>query len=75
MGRVVESTPMCAIPSEFPCVNPNFVGLPTRYGYTAGIRQGVQAGAITLFDAVVKHDLTDGCVVRLRLMSLALDEP
>ena len=33
---VVESIPLADFPSEFPCVNPAYVGLPTRFGYTAG---------------------------------------
>jgi carotenoid cleavage dioxygenase-like enzyme len=65
LGKVVESGPLATLPSEFPCVNPNWLGQPTRFGYTAGIRQGVAAGSITLFDAVVKHDLSDGCVSTL----------
>jgi len=59
-GAVVESTPLADFASEFPCVNRNFTGAPTRYGYSAGIRGGQAAGAITLFDAVVKHDLHTG---------------
>eukprot|EP00959_Pyramimonas_sp_CCMP1952_P096937 2026253-Pyramimonas_sp.AAC.1 len=34
-GAVVESTPLADFASEFPCVNRNFTGVPTRYGYSA----------------------------------------
>ena len=33
---VVDSIPLADFPSEFPCVKPAYVGLPSRFGYTSG---------------------------------------
>lgn len=35
-GELISSTRMCTEPSDFPCINPDFVGLPHRYAYTTG---------------------------------------
>ena len=43
-GTVVSSTRMCAEPSDFPCVNPNHVGLPYGYCYTRRVPKGDRAG-------------------------------
>lgn len=61
--RVVESAPLCAIPSDFPCVHPARVGRPTRFAYAAGERSGTH-DSITMFDALLKHDLASGDLVR-----------
>jgi carotenoid cleavage dioxygenase-like enzyme len=59
-GELVSSTRMCAEPSDFPCINPDFVGLPHRYAYTTGYQPGtepVNRMDIPSFDRVLKHDL------------------
>jgi len=62
--EVVVSEPLADFPSDFPCVNPNFVGVPSRYGYTAGIQEATVPGTITAFNSVMKHDLVKGEAVR-----------
>lgn len=43
-------------PAEFPRVNEQHTGYPTRYGYTARMA----LGEMPLFDGLVKYDLTSG---------------
>jgi carotenoid cleavage dioxygenase-like enzyme len=61
--RVVESAPLSAVPSDFPCVHPSFVGRPTRAAFAAGPAPGGR-DAIPLFDSLVRHDLASGDVTR-----------
>jgi len=35
--RVLESAPLCSLPSDFPCVHPSFVGRPARFAFSAGV--------------------------------------
>ncbi|MGF1675957.1 MAG: carotenoid oxygenase family protein [Rivularia sp. (in: cyanobacteria)] len=44
------------VPSEFPRVNDNFLGQPTRYGYAGKMKEG----SMPLFDGVIKYDLNSG---------------
>ena len=60
---VVESAPLCALPCDFPCVSPQRVGRPTRFAFSAGERT-MPGDAMTNFDALLKHDLDTGDVVR-----------
>jgi carotenoid cleavage dioxygenase len=61
--RVVESAPLSAVPSDFPVVHPARVGRPTRFAFAAGVHAGGR-DPITLFDSLVKHDLSSGDIVR-----------
>lgn len=54
-GAVVDE-PLDDIPSEFPRVNEQRLGRPTRYGYTARIAPG----SMPLFDGLIKYDLSTG---------------
>ena len=60
---VVESATLCSLPCDFPCVSPQRIGRPTRFCYSAGERFGPGEG-ITTFDALLKHDLDTGDMVR-----------
>ena len=51
-GELVSSTRMCAEPSDFPCINPDFTGLPHRFAYTTageGTGGGSQGGTVVLY--------------------------
>ena len=66
--RVVESAPLSPMASDFPAVHPAAVGRPGRYAFSAGVATGAGAPhAITLFDALLKHDLRTGGVQRRAL--------
>jgi carotenoid cleavage dioxygenase len=66
--RVVESAPLSTMASDFPAVHPAAVGRPGRYAFSAGVATGAGAPhAITLFDALLKHDLRNGGVTRRAL--------
>lgn len=54
-GAVVEE-PLDDIASEFPRVNEQHLGRPTRYGYTARIAPD----SMPLFDGLIKYDLLTG---------------
>ena len=62
--RVVESAPLAALPSDFPALHPAFLGAPARTAVAAGVRAGGGADPITLFDALIKHDLASGDFTR-----------
>jgi len=60
---LVSSERMCAQPSDFPCVNPQKVGLPHRFCYTAAYKPGtepINRMDVPSFDRVLKHDLRTG---------------
>ena len=62
-GELVSSTRMCAEPSDFPCINPDFTGLPHRFAYTTGYQPGTEPKNrmdIPSFDRVLKHDMQTG---------------
>lgn len=61
--RVVESAPLAGLPSDFPVVHPAAVGAPCRFAFAAGVATD-GAHPITLFDALLKHDLSSGDVIR-----------
>jgi carotenoid cleavage dioxygenase-like enzyme len=42
------------VPAEFPRINENFLGLPTRYGYAGKIANS----PLPLFDGVIKYDFS-----------------
>ena len=44
------------VPSEFPRVNDNFLGQPTRYGYAGKMGQG----SMPSFEGIIKYDLQSG---------------
>lgn len=54
-GIVIDG-PLDDIPSEFPRVNEQHLGRPTRYGYTAR----TAASSMPLFDGLLKYDLFTG---------------
>lgn len=54
-GAVVDE-PLDDIPSEFPRVNEQHLGRPTRYGYTARSAPS----SMPRFDGLIKHDLSTG---------------
>jgi len=56
-GDVTE-TQLDDRPGDFPRVNDDYAGLPTRYGYVA--HAATWGGGEVLFDGVVKHDLEAG---------------
>jgi len=60
---VVESAPLSALPCDFPVVHPSRVGRPTKVAFTAGERS-TKDDPITCFDALLKHNLNTGDVVR-----------
>lgn len=62
LWQVVESETVCDIYSDFPCMNPNYVGRHSRYGWSAGISMPLTS--IPTFDAILKHDLSNGQTVR-----------
>ena len=51
-GATTE-TPLDDVPSEFPRINEQYVGRPTRYGYTGRMAPG----DLPLFDGLIKYDL------------------
>lgn len=54
--NTVQETRYHQTPSEFPRINEQYLGRPTRYGYTASMA----AQPLPLFDGVIKHDLETG---------------
>ena len=56
-ARVVESRNECVFYSDFPEINPQFIGKECRYGYSLKLSETAAVGDIPLFDAVLKHDL------------------
>jgi carotenoid cleavage dioxygenase len=52
----VKEEALDTIPSEFPCINANYLGRKNRYGYTAKSAPG----ALPLFDGVIKYDFETG---------------
>ena len=56
-AQVVESRNECTFFSDFPDINPQFVGRPCRFGYSLRISETAAVGDVPLFDAVLKHDL------------------
>lgn len=54
-GAVVEE-PLDDIPSEFPRINEQYLGRPTRYGYTAK----AAPTSVPLFDGLIKYDFVHG---------------
>lgn len=44
------------VAAEFPCVNENFLGRPTQYGYAGKMAKSL----LSLFDGVIKYDFNNG---------------
>ncbi|MBE9199214.1 MULTISPECIES: carotenoid oxygenase family protein [unclassified Nodularia (in: cyanobacteria)] len=53
-GKVREEM-LDDVPAEFPRINENLVGQPTRYGYAGKMGNG----SLPLFDGLIKYDLSD----------------
>ena len=57
-AQVVESREECSYFSDFPEINPLFVGRGrVRFGYSLRLSETAAVGAVPLFNAVLKHDL------------------
>lgn len=57
-AQVVESRNECPFYSDFPEINPQFVGRGrVRFGYSLRLSETAAIGEVPLFDAVLKHDL------------------
>ncbi|ACK73198.1 Carotenoid oxygenase [Gloeothece citriformis PCC 7424] len=56
----VKEEALDQIPSEFPTLNPAYVGRKNRYGYTASMKPDI----VPLFDGVIKYDLETGEISR-----------
>lgn len=52
----VKEEALDEIPSEFPTINPAYLGRKNRYGYTASMKRD----EVPLFDGVIKYDLETG---------------
>ena len=57
-GKILESSVQCEVPSDFPEINPQYVGRKCRFGYSQQISSAFDAGGgVPLFNKLLKHDL------------------
>lgn len=54
-GKITEEM-LDDVPVEFPRINENFLGQPTKYGYAGRMAQG----SLPLFDGLIKYHLNNG---------------